>query len=75
LCQQFRHRCAGFIEELIGPVGAKPAFQRNTVIRIFARRGKRYLVRPERAFDLLAVDDRWAGPALGVRSTIIGQAA
>ena len=37
--------------------------------------GERYLMRAESAFDLDIIDDLGAGPAFGVRSTIMGQRA
>ena len=62
---QFRHEPAILIEQLLGLVAFHPAFQLLDMIGMLGIHQQRYLVRPEGAFDLQAVDYFRSCPALG----------
>ena len=59
------HQPARAVEELFDVVAAHPFLEDLDVVRMRCEIGDRHLVRAERAFDLLAVDDLRAGPTLG----------
>jgi hypothetical protein len=66
-CQlsQVRQEAAVGVEQFLGLVAPHPALQLAQVSRMASVDQERYLVRPEGAFDLQAVNDLRAGPALG----------
>ena len=66
-CQlrQIRQEAAVGIEQFLWLVASHPGFELREVIRVVSVDQEGYLVRPERAFDLQAVNDLRACPALG----------
>ena len=64
---QLRQRCvkpAVLVEKLVRLVTLHPALEQWQVMGVLLVHEQRDLVRPERALDLLAIDDLWPGPAL-----------
>ena len=62
---EFGQEPAGGVEQLLGLVAFQPGFELLQMLGILLRVGQRHLMGAEGAFDLLAVDDLGAGPALG----------
>src|SRR5919204_6960758 len=57
-------RSALLVEELLAPIGPEPLLEQAEVVEVVPDSGQWHLVRPERAFDLYAVDPIGAGPPL-----------
>ena len=51
------------VEQLLGPIAPHPLFEHVQMVRLGSQLAERHLVRAERAFDRLAVDDLRSGPA------------
>ena len=62
--RQLRAQRTALVEQLLRPVGTHPCLEQGQMGRVAADVRDRHLVRPERAFHLLAVDFLGACPAL-----------
>ena len=62
---QFRHETSMLIEQFFCLVAFHPAFKLLEMIRMLGIHQDRYLMRPERALNLQAIDDFRSCPALG----------
>ncbi len=71
---QFGNQPAGVIEQLFGLVASHPLFENREMLGLGAHLAERHLVGAPRVFDGHAVHFLGAGPAFGLRSTIIGHA-
>src|SRR5207245_6281050 len=64
-CGERRHWTALGIEELLGTVALHPRLEAPQVLRVLLDGRQRYLMRSERAFDLLTIDHFRPRPSLG----------
>ena len=64
-CGERRHWTALGIEELLGTVALHPRLEAPQVLRVLLDGRQRYLMRSERAFDLLTIDHLRPRPSLG----------
>ena len=59
---KFGSQLSGFVEQFFGLVGSQPFFQHPQVFRVLCRFREWNLMRTERSFDLLAIDELWSSP-------------